>query len=300
MARTAERVRELVSEDPSMEAVLETVLERADGGELQWSDVSDDLTSGQWGRLIETGVLVGGDEGMRIEDPDAVRRGLYGEAEAEAGAESEDEGEEPDSSWSKWDKLAGLLALSLFPGYYLNSIRNIVGSVVNAFLGPLAAVLPFYVVILILAVVTGLYSTLLQHNLMDTSKMSYYQDKMEDLSERREAAKERGDDEELERIQKEQMEAMGENLGMFKEQFRPMAWTMLLIIPVFLWMYWKILGGHLAGDPTAVLPLVGPVTDWTAGVVGPLQTWIVWYFLCSMSLSQIIRKSLNLQISPTG
>jgi uncharacterized membrane protein (DUF106 family) len=96
------------------------------------------------------------------------------------------------------------------------------------------------------------------------------------------------------------MEAMGENLGMFKEQFRPMVWIMLFTIPVFLWMYWMILADATTITPESiVLPIVGE-KSWTGGVVGPIQTWIVWYFLCSMGFTQIIRKALDIQTTPTG
>jgi uncharacterized membrane protein (DUF106 family) len=88
-------------------------------------------------------------------------------------------------------------------------------------------------------------------------------------------------------------------MGMFKEQFRPMVWIMLLTIPVFLWMYWMILSPEQALDPnTIVMPLIGETT-WKTGVLGPLQAWILWYFLCSMGFTQLIRKSLNIQTTPT-
>ena len=52
MARTASKVQDLVKEDAEMEDALEFILERADEGTVSWGDVSDELTSGQWGRLI--------------------------------------------------------------------------------------------------------------------------------------------------------------------------------------------------------------------------------------------------------
>jgi uncharacterized membrane protein (DUF106 family) len=157
--------------------------------------------------------------------------------------------------------------------------------------------------VLVLAMATGLYSSLLQANLMDMEKMQYYQQRMSDIREREQAAKERGDDEALEEIREEQMQAAGENLGMFKEQFRPMAWIMLLTIPAFLWMYWKILSGGGAiqpGETKIVMPLVGEAS-WQDGVVGPVQAWLLWYFVCSLGFTQLIRKSLNIETpSPTS
>ena len=185
---------------------------------------------------------------------------------------------EDDSSWSMYDKLAALGAVGLFAGYSISSVRDVIGNIMDVGLGFLDAALPFYVVILVLALFTGLYSTLLQSNLMNTEKMAYYQQKMKDLQDRRKEAQEADDDEALDKIQEEQMEAMGENLGMFKEQFRPMVWIMLLTIPAFLWMYWMILEKG-AGALEVTMPLLGTVS-WQAGVLGPLQAWILWYFLC--------------------
>ena len=304
MARIEQKVRDLVAADAEMESVIRTVLDRAEGDEIKWVDVRDDLSSGQWGRLIEKGVLIDGDAGFRLADAEATREAL-GDVDAQLALENgttADATDDDGSSWSMWDKGAAGFSIALFAGYSWEPMRNVIGSAMNVVLGPLESTLPFYAVVMILAVMTGLYSTILQANLMDSEKMGEYQAKMKEIQERRKEAKERGDDEALERIQDEQMDAMGDQLGMFKEQFRPMVWIMFLTIPVFLWMYWGvgIRGADAVFDlQPLILPLVGE-RAWTEGVVGPIQVWIVWYFLCSMGFTQIIRKGLNIDISPTG
>ncbi|MFC6766480.1 DUF106 domain-containing protein [Natrinema soli] len=317
MTRTAEKIDALVREDSSMAAALEAIRDEADrnGGEVQWADVSDDLTSGQWGRLIEKGVLVDGDQGFEIADREAYDRVLDGDGDGGSGAAADVDIDEEESSWSQWDKLAGVGALLLMPGYWFDSIQNVVGNAVNIVLGPLDAALPFYAVILSVALLTGLYSSLLQANLMNTEVMGKYQERMKsvqneqkELREKKKDAEERGASEaeierienEIEKAREEQMEAMADNLGMFKEQFRPMVWIMLLTIPLFLWMYWTIRTGAIgAAEETVVMPLVGEI-EWQEGVLGPMQAWIVWYFLCSMGFSQLIRKSLNIDMSPSS
>ncbi|EMA42478.1 DUF106 domain-containing protein [Halococcus saccharolyticus] len=314
MARTADKVRSLIAEDSAFEDALSVVLSRAghaspdeatpDGGTqphtVTWGDVSDELTSGQWGRLIEVGILTDADgSGFAVNDPDGVREALSDDA-VEA---SDDDDEE--SSWTTYDKLAGLGALALFPAYWFAPIRNAVGGAVDLFLGPLDAILPFYAVVIVLSVLTGLYSTLLQANLMNTEKMSAVQEKMSNIQERRKEAKERGDDAALERIQEEQMDAMSDQLGMFKEQFRPMVWIMLLTIPAFVWMYWMIGfrggAGHIApAESSLILPIFGEL-EWagSAGkIAGIAPVWLVWYFLCSTAFRMIIQKSLNIRTTP--
>jgi uncharacterized membrane protein (DUF106 family) len=297
MARAAAKVSSLVENEPELAEAISVLLGRTENGEtIEWADVNDELSSGQWGRLIEQGVLVDAGDGFELADREGIEEALE---------ESDDiEVSDDDTGWTKWDKGAAAGSVLLFLGYSQRPVRNVVGETIDLLLGPLDQALPFYLVILTLAVLTGLYSTLLQANLMDMDKMSEYQEQMQEIQDRRKAAKERGDDEALEEIKEEQMEAMGDQLGMFKLQFRPMVWIMLLTVPAFLWMYWKILdgGGTIIGEVTIIMPFIGDLSvqdGWTTGVVGPMQAWIVWYFLCSMAFTQVIRKALNVQTTPT-
>ncbi|MFC7188070.1 DUF106 domain-containing protein [Halorubrum yunnanense] len=301
MSKVERRVRSLVSGDGEMRDAVEVVLDRATDGEIQWVDVRDEITSGQWGRLIEKEILVDGETGFALADPDEIEAGL-----------SEDDGgdggdvETPETtSWTKWDKLAAVATLGAFVGYAVGPVRDAIAGTIDVVLGPLLNVVPFYVVIMMIALGTGLYSTLLRAGLMDMDKMSQYQERMQDIQERRKDAKERDDDEALDAIQEEQMDAMGDQLGMFKEQFRPMVWIMFLTIPAFLWMFWVIgYRGSTAeyeviAQQAIVVPLAGDVT-WSTGIVGPIQMWILWYFLCSMAFTQLVQKSLNIQMSPSS
>jgi uncharacterized membrane protein (DUF106 family) len=299
MARIEQRVRDLVEEDGAMRDAVETVLDRAEDGEVAWTDVKGDIESGQWGRLIEQEILVEGAAGFELADPEATREAVSADSDLTTASVELDDVE--GTTWSKWDKLAGGSTLGFFVGYSYAPVRNVVGGAVDLVLGPLLNVLPFYAVVMLIAVATGLYSTVLRGLLMDMEKMGMYQERMQDIQERRKEAKERGDDEAMQAIQDEQMEAMGDQLGMFKEQFRPMAWIMFLTIPAFLWMYWKIgiRGSTSHGDlSNVILPLVGEAA-WTTGIVGPVQVWIVWYFVCSMAFTQIMQKALDIEMTPS-
>ncbi|MFD1572399.1 DUF106 domain-containing protein [Halorubrum laminariae] len=302
MSKVERRVRSLVREDGEMRDAIEVVLDRATDGEVQWIDVRDEITSGQWGRLIEKEILVDGEIGFALADTDAIKSGLSEDGD---GSSSGSGGETPETtSWTKWDKIAGVATIGAFVGYAVNPVRNAIAGSIDVVLGPLLNIVPFYVVVMVIALATGLYSTLLRAGLMDMEKMSAYQDRMKEIQERRKDAKERDDQAELDAIQEEQMDAMGDQLGMFKEQFRPMVWIMFLTIPAFLWMFWVI--GYRGSDPAypavaaqeMIVPIAGAVT-WDAGIVGPIQMWILWYFLCSMAFTQLVQKSLNIQMSPS-
>ena len=295
-----------------MRDALRTVLDRAENDEVKWVDVRDDLTSGQWGRLIETGVLVDGESGFRIEDPDEARAALESD-DVEDAADEDD-----DSTWTTWDKAAGVLSLGLFAGYWLEPVRNTLGSSIDLVLGPLNQTLPFYAVVIVIATITGLVSTLLRALLMDMDSMGAQQAKMKELREKQKQAREEGNDAELQKLQQEQMEMMGEQMGAMTAQFRPMVWIMFFTIPAFLWMYWKIgfRGGeaHGAVSGNVVLPIVGdlvaqapanaahPVAAaWSQGFgMIPFPAWIAWYFVCSMVFTQLIQKMLNIEMTPSA
>lgn len=296
MPRTAQKVDDLAEEGEHMTDALATVLETAEEqGTVTWADVSDDITSGEWGRLIEKGLLVdAGGEGFVIDDPDGTREALE-ESDPTAMMDS------VDFTFTTYDKLAVATVFVMMIGYAFDPVRFLVGEMLNIVLGPLEAALPFYLVILILAILTGLFSALVQDNLMDPNIMSGYREQTQKLKERREKAKERGDQEELEKIQEEQMAMMTENLDVFKAQFRPMIWIMSFTIPIFLWLYWIVRDlGITVASPVITYPLAGEISTWTTGIIGPIEAWIVWYAFISISFGQIMRKALNVQTSPTS
>ena len=309
MSRTAEKIGALVREDASMESALETIRETADenGGEVEWADVREDITSGQWGRIIEKGLLVDGEEGFSIADREAFDEALDEDHESETEIDAEA------SKWSQYDKMAAVASVALMVGYWFDSVRDTVGGAVDVLFAPLEAALPFYAVILVVALLTGLYSTLLQAILANPEVMAMYQERMKSMQEKRKdvqrrkkEAEERDASEaelealedELQAVQEEQMEAMAENMGMFKEQLRPMVWIMLFTIPLFLWMYWQIHDTAL-GSEQVVFPLIG-IVEWSDGFLGPIPVWILWYFLCSLGFTQLLRKALDIDMTPTG
>ena len=312
MSKTKETARSLIAEDSEFEDALSVVLAQAQQDTasnssaekiqlrtVTWNDVNNKLTSGQWGRLIETGILHDGDgDGFAISNPNDIQALLD-----DRSTDPQKKDVDSSSGWSIYDKIAALVAISFIPAYQIQSLQNLIASTVDVIMGPLDSILPFYVMIIVLSVFTGFYSTFLQASLMDTEKMGVIQEKMSDIQKRREKARESDDDAALERIQEEQMDAMSDQLGMFKLMFRPMVWIMLITIPAFLWMYWMLgVGGgasHIAAaESSIILPLLGQV-NWTEGIAGPLQAWILWYGICSFGFRLVIQKSLNLQVSPT-
>ncbi|WP_363466166.1 DUF106 domain-containing protein [Halogeometricum borinquense] len=170
-------------------------------------------------------------------------------------------------------------------GYAVQPIQTVVTSAVHIVLAPVATWLPFAALLLVLSGVSGLTSTFLRHRLQDTERLEAVQTRLEELQEQMKEAQESADD-----WQDEQAELLQAWTAMMKMQFRPAVWSMLLTIPVFLWIRWVVHAPALAIAPvTFSLPLVGPVV-WTATVVGPLKVWVVWYLGGTLISTQLSKR----------
>ena len=83
---------------------------------------------------------------------------------------------------------------------------------------------------------------------------------------------------------------MKEQLEVSQEQFKPMAYILLVSIPIFLWLIYKM---PAMTTSLITFPYFGPRAIWN-GAVWIVPAWILWYMICSISISQVIRKSMNI------
>ncbi|WP_256300103.1 DUF106 domain-containing protein [Haloarchaeobius salinus] len=194
-----------------------------------------------------------------------------------------------DTGWSTADRVAGLLALVLAAGYVLSPIQTAVAMVWSAVLGPFTVILPFSVLVLLLAGTNGVFTALLQAKLRDSDRVERLQGRIEELQARQREARE-ADDLSVDDLDDEQLELNRTMLAMLKANFRPLVWSMLVTIPTFLWLRWVFLAPAAGIAPAMVfVPLVGQLS-WTATVIGPVKLWLAWYFGASLSTGFVARR----------
>ncbi|WP_231182906.1 EMC3/TMCO1 family protein [Haladaptatus sp. DYF46] len=194
-----------------------------------------------------------------------------------------------ENGWTVYDKLAGALALVLMTGYYLTPVQSAVVATLDVVLSPLATLVPVSVFLFGLAGATGLYSTTLQLLLQDSDAMERLQERMKTLQRELQSPP----DDDADALGDDQRELMRSWMTMLKLQFRPMVWSMLLTIPVFLWIRWAMMNPAAATIPVALsLPVVGHVAL-TATLVGPVKVWLVWYLGGSISFTFVSRRVLS-------
>lgn len=167
--------------------------------------------------------------------------------------------------------------------------RHLTGEVMNAVLGWLPETLPFHIVLFALAAVTGLYASLIQKYTMDWDYLRGQQEKMKSFQREFREAQLAGDKARQQQLQVQQREMLGDQSKMMKMQLKPMAYIGIVSIPLFMWAYLYI------DEHTILLtfPFWG-VHSISDTVIGPIFYWFYWYFICSIPVSQIIRKALNI------
>jgi len=288
--------RETLRGDDALADAAQRVLDSAESGDgvVTWSDVSGDVPAEQWGRLLESELLVATEAGFVVDDPDALGSALDEfEFEADGGALDADVDAGNDDGWTRRDKIAGIGALCLMASYQVPAMKNTVGRTAHLLFGPVEAALPFGLTVALLAVATTLVSTTLRKRLIDGNEREQLQKRLQQVNDRLEAARERGDEAAVERLTERQRELMGKQLGAMKQMIRPMVYTMLVTIPVFLWLSWLTVNPAAAITPAAqILPFVGRVV-WTARLVGPMQAWMVWYLVCNVLASVVGKRAVR-------
>jgi uncharacterized membrane protein (DUF106 family) len=193
--------------------------------------------------------------------------------------------------------IALLFTLLVMMSYSVEPIRVGVGSAMDVVLGPLIDVfnVPFFVIILILSGITGLYSSLVQKYTIDYERMQEVQAKMRDFQKEFREAQLAGDEKRVKKLEGKRDRMMQDQLEMSRQQFTPMAYILLISVPIFFWLLFRLPPAD--APPTLataiVLPYIG-VVDLASIAFWIVPAWILWYMICSLTISQVIRKSLNI------
>ncbi len=193
--------------------------------------------------------------------------------------------------------IALLFTMLVMLSYGIEGVRVTVGTMMNVLLGPFIDVLgvPFFVMIMILSSITGLYSSLVQKYTIDYEKMQETQAKMRVFQKEFREAQLSGDEKRVKKLQGKQERMMQDQLDMSRQQFTPMAIILILSVPIFFWLLLRLppVGTPIDIASGIVMPFIGTVTL-SSIAFWIVPAWILWYMLCSLTISQVIRKALNI------
>ncbi|MDD1672515.1 MAG: DUF106 domain-containing protein [Methanomicrobiales archaeon] len=187
--------------------------------------------------------------------------------------------------------IALIVAMGLMLSYGIAPVRVGIGGGMDVVFGPLRAVFPFFIVIIILSTLTGLYSSLIQKYTIDYERMQEAQERMKEFQKEFREAQLAEDEKKIKKMEAKRDRMMQEQLELSREQFKPMAYILLVSVPIFLWLLYVL--PLLPETQNISFPLIGE-RGFTQAAFGPIPAWILWYMICSLSVSQIIRKSMNI------
>jgi uncharacterized membrane protein (DUF106 family) len=193
-----------------------------------------------------------------------------------------------------WDKyglyIALLFMMLMMISYSIAWLREGVGQSIDLALSPLvdAFEIPFFILIVILSALTGLYSSLIQKYTIDYDRMTEVQERMKEFQKEYREAQLSQDEKKIKKLDAKRDKVMKEQLELSQQQFKPMAFILILTVPIFFWLLFR-----LNQADTITLPYYG-MQSLTAPILWVIPAWMVWYFICSIALSQVIRKSLNI------
>ena len=184
-----------------------------------------------------------------------------------------------------WLGIFLIFGIMLFP-----NMRDVIANLLDTFLEPLVTILPLHMIIFILAAITGLYASLIQKYTMDWNLMRRIQERTKAMQKEFRQAQLANNSAKMKKLQDQQAEMMGDQMEMMKQQFKPMLYISIISIPLFFWVYLVI---SQQPDASMVFPFWGE-QKLNGTLWGPFQYWLFWYFLCSIPVSQMTRKALNI------
>lgn len=199
------------------------------------------------------------------------------------------------------DRLAMFTGLFMVIGLVLEpNFRVGVANLVGFIFAPLTA-LPVHWAILIISLLTGIITSVIQKYTMYSEDMRETQQRMKKLQEEMKEARLEDNEAKLEKLQSQQKEMMGDFLGVQKQMIKPMLYIMAITVPMFAWIY--IVTGspeglevfsHGGEVPIGLfVPFFGKVLFTENVLIVP--GGIFWYLICSLPLSQLVRKVLNVR-----
>ncbi len=195
----------------------------------------------------------------------------------------------------------GLGFFVMFGIVIIPGLREGMGAALDVALGPLADIIGnFLITILILSVVTGFYTSLIQKyttnwELMEKSKQ--YQKQMRELQKELMDAKRENNKQRLKKLEKKKEEIMRKQTQfsgeMMRQQMKPMMYIGIITIPIFMWIWVYI---EAASVGAVIFPLIGG-KELTASFIFGLPYWVLWYMVCSIPIAQMIRKVIGIPSS---
>lgn len=167
--------------------------------------------------------------------------------------------------------------------------KNLIAVIVNMLVAPFAAQMPFYMVLMVVSIVITVFSTLVQKYKIDGDLVKRVNEKNRVIQKELREAQLSGNKNKLKKLEESRMSLLEDQAKVSKQQLRSTGYTVLVSIPLFIWINW-----YLGTQPVSLamdFPLLGAHL-WTDMLV-IVPYWALWLTICSIAVGFIIRKMLT-------
>ena len=199
------------------------------------------------------------------------------------------------------ETLVMVIGFSLMVLIMKEEIRVGIAKALNPVLGPIAAFVGpdnFLITIIIMAVITGIYTSVIQKYTMNwelMAKSKEYQKQIRGLQKELMEAKKEDNKHKIKKLEKKRAEVMRKQTQfsgeMFRQQMKPMAYIGIITIPIFMWI-WEYVGMYSGG--AVIFPLIG-AKELSDSFIFSFPYWVLWYMICSIPITQLIRKAIGIK-----
>lgn len=205
-------------------------------------------------------------------------------------------------------RILSILGFLLFFGLVLSSeFRLMLALAMEYVFFPFSS-LKFYITVFLMALLTGLYSNLIQKYTVDYKRMKEIQKRVSEYQKEYMEAVKQKNQFKLKQLEKRSGEIRMLQSELMSMQFKPMSYTFLVSIPIWAWLWEKayLSYQHVKfGTTTEFFKLNDSLFYITTPFWGTIHVseihaifpwWILWYMLCSIAVSQLIKKLLKVGV----
>ncbi|MEM1578857.1 MAG: EMC3/TMCO1 family protein [Archaeoglobaceae archaeon] len=169
--------------------------------------------------------------------------------------------------------------------------------------------LKFYILVLIMAILTALYSNLIQKYTVDIKRMKEVQKKLSEYQKEYIEAMKQKNQYKLKQLEQRKDEMRVLQSELMSMQFKPMSYTFIVSIPIWAWLWERAYLSYKNlkfGEPiiagfqinNELFQITSPFwgTIHVNEFVAVFPWWLLWYLLCSIMFGQIIKKAMKVGV----
>ncbi|MEM2086717.1 MAG: EMC3/TMCO1 family protein [Archaeoglobaceae archaeon] len=205
-------------------------------------------------------------------------------------------------------RFASILGFLIFFGLIFSyEFRVTLALIVEKIFFPLSA-LKFFEVVLVMSILTGFYSNLIQKYAVDHKRLKELQKKISEYQkEYMDAVKKKN------QFKLKQLESKKEEMKMLQSelmsmQFKPMSYTFIVSIPIWAWLWEKAYLSYQSvkfGAKVELFNLDNNLFFITTPFWGTIHVnefvaifpwWLLWYLVCSVMFGQLMKKLMKVGV----